>query len=197
MVFDRFTASLTARELDNFEFSVFPDPGMRLPGEKGTVFANYKALPPVNPIPSLTCVQTAEAAPARPASLDLGGVMRMPSDADFDKAAVYHIDIPMDAFKETSEVFLKIHFTGDVARLYQNGRLIADHFYNGDVWEIGLKRFAGPNLKKGLDLKILPLHKDYPVMIPRAKRPVFDSNGEALTLDSITLEPEYEILVRP
>lgn len=198
LVFDARTVALDARRMEDFEFSVYPDAGIRLPGKKGSVFARYTAPPPVTPIPPLDFYQTRIAAPARSASLDLGGMMRMPVDADFDKAAVYHLDIPAAAFKQNSELFLKVHYVGDVARLYLNGKLIADNFYNGSTWEIGLKRFASPALlKQGLELKILPLHKDYPIMIPRASRPVFDSNGEALTLDSVTLEPEYEVIVRP
>jgi hypothetical protein len=198
MVFDKQTAALDARRMEEFEFSVFPDPGMRLPGEKGPVFAHYTAPPPVTPITALRVSAVQPAGLARRARLDTGGMMPMPVDSDFDNAAVYHIDIPTGALKETSELYLKIRYTGDVARLYLNDRLVADNFYNGTSWEIGLKRFAGgAGLKRGLDLKILPLHKDYPVMIPRAARPEFDILGEALSLESVTLEPEYEVIIRP
>ena len=43
---------------------------------------------------------------------------------------------------ELDEAILCVDYEGESAELYQDGRLIADSFYTGQIWEIGLKRFA-------------------------------------------------------
>ena len=96
-----------------------------------------------------------------------------PVDADFDNAAVYRITLPADATlfappqvgKGWEGVLLEIAYRGDVARLYADGRLIADNFYNGRPFLFGLWRLT-PGTKE-LELRILPLQKDMPVYFPR------------------------------
>ena len=44
-----------------------------------------------------------------------------------------------------SNIFLKIAYTGDVARLSANGYLLDDNFNNGLPWMIGLRRFITEN----------------------------------------------------
>ena len=91
-------------------------------------------------------------------------VAEMPTDADFDNAAVYKIKFPENA-TEGQHRLLNIEYQGDCARLYANGKLIADNFYNGRPMLYGLWR-----LPKGcteLELRILPMQKDMPVYFPR------------------------------
>ena len=52
-----------------------------------------------------------------------------------------------------------------MARLYANGKLIADNFYNGRPLLFGLWRL--PKDVKELELRILPLQQDMPVYFPR------------------------------
>ncbi len=54
--------------------------------------------------------------------------------------------------------FLRIAYEGDVARLYVDGKLLTDNFYNGTPWVIGLDRIPSQQWDK-LELKILPLHE--------------------------------------
>lgn len=63
------------------------------------------------------------------------------------KKAVYKINVekwPADHFGTLCDVFLKISYTGNCARLYKDGKLVADNIYcgPGNTWEIGLKRFG-------------------------------------------------------
>jgi len=37
-------------------------------------------------------------------------------------------------------ILLRITYKGDVARLYANGKLLNDNFYNGTPWMVGLDR---------------------------------------------------------
>ena len=78
------------------------------------------------------------------------------------------------------ELILAIDYVGDVGRAYLGDRLIADDFYDGRPWEIGIRRFAPAILGQNLTLKVLPLRKDAPIYIAAEKRPEFDKNGEAV-----------------
>ena len=62
---------------------------------------------------------------------------------------------------------------GDVARVTLNGRLITDDFYNGNAFEIGLRRHAPEILKGDLRVAILPLRKDAPIYMAQSARPDF------------------------
>lgn len=93
-------------------------------------------------------------------------VAEAPSDQDFDKAAIYQIaldGIPTGC-KEQKQL-LEINYCGDVARLYADGKLVADNFYNGRPFLMGLWRL--PQGCKTLELRILPLQKEMPVYFPR------------------------------
>ena len=87
-------------------------------------------------------------------------VAEAPTDADFSEAAVYVISLPEDA-----RGLLTINYRGDVARLYADGKLIDDNFYNGRPFCYALSRL--PEGCRRLELHILPLQSDMPVYLPR------------------------------
>lgn len=84
-----------------------------------------------------------------------------PTDEDFEQAAVYTIDVPA----EREGRLIDIDYQGDVARLYANGKLIDDNFYNGRHFQYAL--WLLPKDCKQLELCILPLQKDMPVYFPK------------------------------
>lgn len=86
-----------------------------------------------------------------------------PVDADFEKAAVYRITVPAEAFDDGCDVLLRVRYTGDVARAYVAGRLVADHFWFGPDWEIGLNRFLPDVVRSGVEIRVLPTAVDPPV----------------------------------
>lgn len=102
-----------------------------------------------------------EAGPMRKITIGVQKVAEEPTDADFEDAAVYTIDIPA----EREGRMLNISYRGDVARLYADGRLVADNFYYGRPFLYGLWRL--PEGCKRLELRVLPLQKDMPVYFPR------------------------------
>lgn len=124
-----------------------------------------------------------------------------PTDADFAKAAVWRIHLPPDLDLSTDPL-LRIHYAGDVARLTLNGKLLNDDFYNGRVFDLGLKRYAPEILKGDLQLEILPLRRDaiegprQRVFIEPDAVPAFDAKGVALELRHVELVPRYEAEVR-
>ena len=109
---------------------------------------------------SITFHKIKEAGRLRTITIGTAKVAEEPVDDDFNDAAVYRITVPADRMG-----LLQINYQGDVARLYANGHLIADNFYNGRPFLYGLWRL--PKDSKELELRILPLQKDMPVYFPR------------------------------
>ena len=114
-----------------------------------------------------------EAGAPRKITIGVNKVAEEPVDADFENAAVYTIDIPKEASLHTPHSslltphssLLTINYQGDVARLYADGKLIDDNFYNGRPFQYALWRL--PKDCHQLELRILPLQKDMPVYFPR------------------------------
>ncbi len=91
-------------------------------------------------------------------------VAEAPSEADWQQAAVYRIVLP-SAIGQGQQSLLKINYRGDCARLYANGKLIADNFYYGRPFLYGLWRLPSPCSE--LELRILPLQPEAPIYLPR------------------------------
>ena len=84
-----------------------------------------------------------------------------PADKYFDtSAAEYLIDVPDEL--PCRGTLLRVHWTGDLARAYVGGTLVADQFYAGRVWEIALDRIPDGALR----VKVLPFAADAPVYLP-------------------------------
>ena len=103
-----------------------------------------------------------EAGALRTITIGVNKAAEEPVDEDFEQAAVYTFDLPEVSGEGR---LLNIDYRGDVARLYANGQLIDDNFYNGRPFQYALWRL--PKECKQLELRILPLQKDMPVYFPR------------------------------
>lgn len=129
--------------------------------------ASHLFLPDVKPaqIPTTrpTIMKIAEAANSRPITMGVNKVAQAPTDKDFDSAAVYKISNLPEALQRDN-LLLRINYRGDVARLYCNGKLIADNFYNGRPMLYGLWRLPADAME--LELRILPLQENMPVYFP-------------------------------
>ncbi len=114
-----------------------------------------------------------------------------PEDSDFDTAARWTLQVPCS---DSTKAFLRIAYKGDVARLYADGKLIADNFYNGSPWVIGLNRVPCRDWDH-LELKILPLRNQSPIYLPAGARPAASPSGQTVTLEQVLAVPEYEVLM--
>lgn len=121
-----------------------------------------------------------EAGPLRTITLGAKKVAQEPLDKDFDDAAVYTIDVPQ------TQGLLTISYQGDCARLYADGRLVADNFYNGRPFLYGLWRLPAGVSK--LELRILPIQADMPVYFPREAD---TTPGERLLDVSVAAMPAF------
>ncbi len=127
-------------------------------------------------------VLTKEHGGLRTVSIGKQKVAAMPTEADFEKAATWTI-ANLDELNENLDLYLQISYRGDVARLYADGQLVADNFWNGKPMLVHLSDLVG----KRVELKILPLGKAYPIYLQQAQRAELDQapNGILLSLDSI------------
>jgi beta-galactosidase len=145
------------------------------------------------------CLQTEAAGIAPPVktgpALDWRphGVAQAPDAGPLTNAAHWSITVPAGSMSGLSDLYLRIKYTGDVARLYSGSRLLDDNFYDGKPWAIGLKRFLSPQGPSTFELSILPLRKDAPVYLETATPPEFAPNGQAISLEGVTLVPEYQL----
>ena len=111
-----------------------------------------------------TCEKLREAGDLRRIVKGRAKVAEAPSEDDWQQAAVYKITVPREAVTQWHRL-LSITYRGDCARLYANGRLVADNFYYGRPFLFGLWRL--PEGVTELELHILPLQPDAPIYLPR------------------------------
>ncbi len=132
------------------------------PDEAGKLFLSHEPATAALAPPRVTKIKDA-AISQRKITLGAKGVAESPEEKDFEAAAVYTIDNLPDA-ADRKGCLLDIEYRGDVARLYCDGKLIADNFYNGRHFLYGLWRL--PEGCTSLTLKILPLQPKMPVYFP-------------------------------
>ena len=104
----------------------------------------------------------------------------------------WSVQIPADALDEISDLFLRIYYEGDTAKAMLDGELIPDNFYNGQPWEIGLKRFAPKVLGNEIILEVIPMRENAVVYLEEwVKR----QDCKTPKIQKIQAEPEYEVIV--
>jgi hypothetical protein len=120
-----------------------------------------------------------------------------PKDDDFGNAAAWTLRIPAQPMNDLSDIFVRIHYTGDMARLYRDGHLLDDDFYNGRPWEIGLKRFLPDSFGKKLEVVVLPLPRNAPIYLDAHAWAQMNAQGQTAKVSSVDVLPEYEVVLRP
>ena len=127
--------------------------------DASTLFLNENEKPHETKMQAVTFNKIQEAGTLRKITIGFGGVTEEPVDSDFNDAAVYTFTVP------NHEDILDVEYQGDCARLYADGKLIDDNFYNGRHFQYALWRL--PKNCEQLELRILPLQKDAPIYFPR------------------------------
>jgi hypothetical protein len=196
---------LRTRTTPQFTFTVTPPPAAPLKADlpltrvsTTSLTAGFTAEAPAWDDP-IDCRQTEAAGIAPPVKFGPPlpyrphGVAQAPGAGDLPQAANWQITISMAALGGLNELFLEVDYQGDVARLSANRRLLADNFYNGQPWTVGLKRFLSPNSPSTFELSILPLRKDAPVYFEFPDPPHFAPSGQTDEVDKIRLIPEYQL----
>ena len=109
-------------------------------------------------------------------------VAAQPTESDWEKAATWNIS-NLNELNENLNLYLQIYYQGDAARVYADGQLVEDNFWNGKPMLVRLSDLVG----KKVELKILPLGKDYPIYLQAKEKEALDKapQGILLSLDSI------------
>ncbi|MDF9826442.1 beta-galactosidase [Ereboglobus sp. PH5-10] len=198
---------------DSVDVLVYPRPDPNAPGAKnGTKFARWlltfltgiqagegvfaKITVPGAANPALAKVAAPRAGKIRdagpPREIPLGKSPRpvpaAPAAADFAAAAAWKITLPSGVWNNPTEPILRIHYTGDIARVLLDGNPILDDFYNGHPLDLPLARLAG-KLDTGaqLTLEILPLRKDAPILLPNSAFPRFGPRASVAELGKLEI----------
>lgn len=124
----------------------------------------------------------------RPKENALGsqGVAEQPSDTDFEHAISWRLKLPT-SWEPGSDAILRVRYTGDVARLYLDGKLIADDFFNGKPMDVAIDRYLSESGKGELVLKVLPLDPNAPIYFAPGMRPEFGDRPSAGKLYGVEL----------
>jgi len=125
---------------------------------------------------------------AADAQLPINGrykIPQQPTTADFQRAAVWTISLPADTADADSR-FLQIDYKGDVARVYADGKLVMDNFWNGKPMLVRMSELVG----KRVELRILPLHKDAQIYLQAEQKALLmaaPGDKGLLSLDGISM----------
>jgi hypothetical protein len=119
-----------------------------------------------------------------------------PTDAEWSRAATWTITLPKPSPTPNEQHFLRIHYTGDVARISAGDHLLTDNFADGRPWLIGLTRFT-PLLQQSptLQLSIYPLRANPPIFFEPGYEPKIDG-PQAASLQSVELVTQYTLKLR-
>ena len=188
---------LSAEDPQDFSLAIFPAPNSsisapswKIDAQPEGVFTRYRVNVAI-PQHYFWAEKTQDAKKANSVSIGPFGVAQAPED--WDRAEAWRVTFSPAVFDQVTELTLRVNYIGDAAQAYIGAELIADDFWYGRDWEIGLSRFL-PRLKENsLVLNFLPLRKDAPIYIPPEQKPKFDRDGEALQVLKIDLHPRIDV----
>ena len=199
VVFDHDQLRLVSSDPEALNVSVYPAPenvtvdDSKASARSNGLFRRFNAPAPEAATAQVVMENLKQA--GAPRNVPLGKspkpVAAAPGDSDFAEAAVWRIKFP-DGVDQVADPLLRVRYTGDVARFTLNGQLVTDDFYNGNAFEIGLKRLGRLTYAE-LRISILPLGKDAPIMLPEGAKPTYDGNGSAIALHGVELIPRYRV----
>lgn len=192
---------LDVRNQEKASVLIYPAPkslcseGSSLKGTSKSLFTCYevKRLKPKMPKVIFKSIQAAGI--VREVELGKAKVAMQPEDSDFERAAVWSIQFP-DNMNFNRDLYLNLSYVGDVARVYLDNKLLTDNFYNGNAFEIGLKRFAPDIYKKELILKILPLRQDAPIYLPQSAHPDFRGKESVVAMPKLKLHEKQMVVLQ-
>jgi len=102
----------------------------------------------------------------------------------------WQISVPDNYMKGLNNIYLKMDYSGDIGRCYFRDRLVADNYFNGQKWTIGLKKFGVQLEGQTFDISITPLKADYEMFFDLDPAQVKTGKAE---IHQFTVVPEYKI----
>ena len=188
--------TLRALAQPDFHFSVWPSllstqgSSLRVePQPDDGIFKSYRALGILRTVlASWTPEQS-----VKPKSVSLSDPATVPTEEEIEAAPRWQVRLPAGAFVGVSDLFLKVEYQGDIARLSAGGHLLTDDFYNGTPWCIGLKRFRRQVESGDLEIAIVPWRDRSSVILDDFAVNEARDNGSHLL--KVTVLPEYQLTV--
>lgn len=193
LVIDGKNLRLTSENIADLQVSIFPAASSlsSIKPKQNGVFADFSAPKPKVSSFKVSFEQIKPADAPREIKNGSKGVAEAPSDTDFEKAAVWRIKLPK-GLNTTKNLVLRIGYNGDVARFYLDGKMLTDNFYNGNVFEIGINRYAPEIFNKEILLKILPLRMDAPIYLQDDAKPNFEGKDSICKVLKVDLVEIYQ-----
>ena len=112
--------------------------------------------------------------------------------ASHPNATLFMVTLSSNAFDGIDDVLLRVHYLGDAAQAWLDGNLMADNFYNGMPWEIGLKRFMPEVLEKGFVICMVPMCEENQIYLENW---VLKPSPDVARIEKIDVICEREVMV--
>ena len=106
------------------------------------------------------------------ANLTLAAKMNPMIHSNWNTAAVTRWSMNIPLRDRALPLLIRIHYIGNVLRVYAGGKLLVDDFYNGKPLDFPLDRVPA-KLRGNIELRMLPLFAHSPVTLPPQARPDF------------------------
>jgi hypothetical protein len=105
----------------------------------------------------------------------------------------YTVTVPAWEDSAVKDVLLELNYRGDVGQAFLNGTMIADNFWNGAPWVIGLAEFREVLAREPLTVVITPVRTGSRVNVESTMAGRREEVRDALgALDGVSLKPVYE-----
>lgn len=111
------------------------------------------------------------------------------------------VALPQEIPEGVNDIYLNVSYTGDTGMGFVNGELVADNFYNGLLWQIGLRQFFSAAIKPTeMVLYFRPMQKNasylldlepYPQFIPD-----FGKSNSYLKVNTISFTTQYKTRIK-
>jgi len=106
----------------------------------------------------------------------------------------YVVEFDKDFMSGVKDIRLQIRYIGDIGHAFINGKMIHDNFYNGAVWEIGLKEYEEELKEHPLTVYITPLKEGVNVNVESGMAARIEEVEKAMgEILSIRMQPVYEV----
>ena len=168
----RHSLELQRENTEGFSLAILPAPlhltmdGKNVKGHADGDFIRYSDVAAVKAPANITCTLL------KRANLTLAAKMYPMIRKNWNTDAVtrWHVNIPLR--DRSLPLLLRIHYIGNVLRVYAGGKLIVDDFYNGKPLDFPLDRIP-LRLRGDIELRMLPLFAHSPVTLPPQAKPNF------------------------
>lgn len=111
-----------------------------------------------------------------------------PPDDAYEQASQWEIVLPTTGPGDAQRVILALDYVGDGARLYANGQLVDDHYWDGETWRIGIDRFAVQGSWPCFVLKVIAANPALPIYLEDKARALLRAHPQGVGVLSAQLQ---------